>query len=57
MIDRFEIFKEACGLMDHDDYYEAYLKLSELTDYCLSKNGKKLRDEMNELLKPVGLRI
>ena len=57
MIDRFEIFKEACKLMDQGDYYDAYLRLSELTDYCLSKHGKKCKDEMNELLKPVGLRI
>ena len=38
--ERFGIFKEACGLMDRGKWYDAYLKLGELSDYCLQMSSK-----------------
>lgn len=54
---RFEIFKEVCAYMDKEEYYEAYLKLKELSDYCFKISMKQANEEMNQLLSPIGLRV
>lgn len=39
-MNRFEIFKEVCKLMDESKYFEAYLKLGELQDFLLQESLK-----------------
>lgn len=55
--ERFNIFREVCSLMDREEYYQAYLKLGELSDYCLQMSAKQTNEKMNEILNPIGLGV
>lgn len=52
--ERFGIFKEACSLMDREEYYQAYLKLGELSDYCLQMSAKIEGEKFYQMLLDAG---